>query len=412
MAKDNTKRALAVVSLATSVSLFGDSALYAVLPSQFSRVGVALASVGILLSINRFIRVLLNGPVGALTDRWPRRRVFVPAVFLGAASTAMYALSHDFWPMLVGRLIWGLAWSGIWVAGNAIVLDISTAADRGTKVGRYQFAFFLGAASGALLGGSLTDLLDFHRAMWVASALTLSGAMVALLLLPETSWRRAQVGRILRDKEQVKNTRIRPQLASATALYSVNRLVVAGIMLATFGLYLSEKVGPTAVIGNSTVGVATLTGIALGSTTLIGMVAAPIAGWLSDRFVSRWGTAAGGLAFGVTGFTLLSRGTAPSLFAGLPLVSLSSGSNQGISTSLIGDLSPRFKHGRRLGIFFTAGDLASAAGPTIAYSLLPVVALSTIYIFCAGMLGAMMLVCGFWGRRTRLDYLSLNSEGH
>jgi hypothetical protein len=69
MAKSNHQRALLVVSLATGMSLFGDTAMYIVLPSQYELIGLSLASVGILLSINRFIRVLLNGPVGVLTDR-------------------------------------------------------------------------------------------------------------------------------------------------------------------------------------------------------------------------------------------------------------------------------------------------------------------------------------------------------
>lgn len=402
MAKSDNQWALLSVSLATGLSLLGDSAMYTVLPSHYGAVGLTLATVGILLSVNRFIRVFLNGPVGILTDRWPRRWVFVPAVILGGISTAIYALSGSFWPLMAGRLIWGLAWAGIWISGNAIVLDISTDENRGMFIGRYQIAFFLGAASGSILGGILTDLLGYHWAMACASTLTLFGAMVALFLLPETSHWRSPASEVSRQTKLEDKAPDIPQLISATALLGVNRLVVAGIMIATFGRYLADMLGSVVNIGQLTVGVATITGLALGLSTLIGMVAAPAAGRLSDRYKSRWGVASGGLTCGLTGFSLLAIGTPIALISGLPLVSISSGSNQGLSTALMGDLSPRVRHGRRLGILFTVGDLASAIGPPLAYALLPIIGLSAIYGASAGLIGAMLLIALLWRRKERL----------
>jgi len=401
MAKSNHKRALFILGLATSLSLLGDTAMYTVLPSQYSTVGITLASVGILLSVNRFIRVFLNGPVGILTDRWPRRWVFVPAVFLGGISTAVYALFGSFWPLLAGRLIWGLAWAGIWVSGNAIVLDISNENNRGTFIGRYQIAFFLGAAGGAVMGGLLTDLFSYHKAMAIASAITLFGAVVAFFFLPETSrWRQAKVSNP-RPGDELEHKPDVPQLISATALLAVNRLVIAGVLIATFGGYLAEKLGDSLDIGQLTLGVATITGIALGASTLIGMLAAPTAGRLSDKYKSRWRVASGGLTSGILGFSLLSLGTPLSMIAGLPLASISSGSNQSLSTALIGDLTPRIRHGRRLGAFFTVGDLASAIGPPIAYLLIPVVGLSAIYVACAGLLGLMFFLALQWAKKLK-----------
>jgi MFS family permease len=395
------RRALLVVSLATGLSLFGDTAMYTVLPSHYDLLGLTLANVGILLSVNRFIRVLLNSPMGLLVDKWTRRRVFVPAVFIGGVSTAIYAFFGGFPTLLVGRLLWGLAWSGIWVSGNAIVLDLSSGKDRGRFIGRYQIAFFLGAAGGAMLGGSLTDLVGYQGAMLTASSLTFAGAAAAALFLPETKNWRTDEDLDIEAKEKPYQTDI-PQLISAVALMGVNRLVVAGILIATFGGYLVETIGESVHVGEAVVGVATITGAALGASTLIGMVAAPMAGRLSDRYRSRWGVASGGLAIGMTGFTLLAVGTPTGLILGLPMTSISSGSNQSLSTTLTGDLSPRKIHGRRLGILFTIGDLASAVGPPIAYALIPVIGLSVIYGACAVLLTGMMIVAVTWATKVRV----------
>lgn len=116
------RQVLFPLGLGTALSLMGDGTLYTVLPTHTADAGIALSSVGIILGINRAVRLLLNGPAGLAYDRFPRRWLFVPALFIGAISTAVYAATHGFWPLLVGRLLWGLAWSGIWVGGATVIL--------------------------------------------------------------------------------------------------------------------------------------------------------------------------------------------------------------------------------------------------------------------------------------------------
>lgn len=406
MAMTDRRRALAAISIATSLSLLGDTAMYTVLPTHTASAGVALASVGILLSANRFIRLFLNGPIGILTDRWPRRRIFVPAVFLGALSTAIYAWSGSFWPLLSGRLLWGIAWAGLWISGNAIVLDVSPEHKRGRSVGIYYFSFYLGAAAGSMLGGILTDWLGYHRAMAIAAGFTLIGAMVALFMLPETSGLNpdpsssssAGAPEAVRAPSDTTDWR---QLFSATGLLGVNRFVMAGVFLATFGLFLAQILGESIIVAERAVGVTTITGLGIGLSTLLGMFAAPAAGGLSDRIKSRWRVVSGGLVTGMTGFGLLAAGTSASILFGLPLVSIASGANQGLSTTLVGDLSPRRRHGRRLGLLYTVGDFASAIGPPIAYALIPLIGLSSLYLMSAGLFGLMLLVALWWTARNR-----------
>ena len=49
--------------------------------------------------------------------------------------------------------------------------------------------------------------------------------------------------------------------------------------------------------------------------------------------------------------------------AGLVLISITSGSNISLSMTLIGELGHQSQHGRRMGVFYTMGDLTSAIGP-------------------------------------------------
>ena len=130
-ARPSPARVLWPLGLGTALSLMGDATMYTVLPTHTVDAGIVLSSVGVLLGANRAVRILLNGPAGLAYDRCPRRWLFVPALFIGAVSTAIYALVRGFWPLLMGRLLWGLAWSGIWVGGATVILDVTTDRDRG-----------------------------------------------------------------------------------------------------------------------------------------------------------------------------------------------------------------------------------------------------------------------------------------
>lgn len=413
MASVSPWRVLLPVSVGTALSLAGDASLYAVLPTSTVASGVAVTSVGILLSANRFIRLLLNGPAGMAYDRWRRRPLFVAALFIGALSTAIYGFTQGFWPLFLGRLLWGLAWSGIWVGGNTIVLDITRNDTRGRWVGIYQFAFFLGTSGGSMLGGILTDWLGYHTAMIVNASITLLGAIFALLLLPETRGLRASddmSGVASVPSSRIPETSRAAEFASATALYAANRIALAGILSSTFGLFLLEQLGEQAQIAGYTLGIATLTGMGLGLSRLISMAAAPYMGSLSDRASSRWRVAAGGLVPGVAGFSLLSLGLPLATVLGIPLTAITGGSNQSLATALIGDLGNSNWQSRRLGLLYTIGDLASAIGPPVAYALIPWIGIKNVYLLVALILGAMFLVT-LWRAAEAKQRLALAEGG-
>lgn len=407
-------RVLVPVCIGTALSLLGDTALYAVLPTRFEEAGVVLASVGILLSVNRWVRLLANNVAGWFVDRRPRRTIFVPALFLGVLSTAMYAVTTSFWLFLLARLLWGIAWAGIWITGNAIILDVTKGHNRGRGVGLYHMSFFVGAGVGSPLGGILTDVVGYRPTMGILAALMLVGALVAWLFLPETKESRGTegmgregaggqrgIGDVVQVEARVSNA---GEMVSAVGLLGVNRLIVAGILLSTFGFFLAEQYGETLTIGSWSLGVATVTGIGLGMSTILSVVAAPVAGTVSDRWGNRWGTAAVGLCLGVIGFALLALGRPWLIFVGLPLISFASGSNQGLSTTIAGDLVRGEQRGRFLGIFYTVGDLGSAIGPPLAYWIIgqgwPSV---SNYQLSAVLSAVMLLVAVYWGVQRRVS---------
>ena len=412
-------RAVLPVSIGTAFSLAGDSLLYTVLPTHAAEAGVALASVGILLSANRWIRLPLNPIAGAWIGRSRRRLFFVPALLIGALSTAVYSLNIGFVPFLVARLFWGLAWVGIWVTGNTIVLDASHSENRGHWVGIYQVSFFLGTAGGAVVGGLLTDLLGYRSAMAVNAVITTVGACVVLFFLPETrEWSQQPIveldpqestSELAPEPEPAKDklpvVMQRGQILSAALLLAANRIAVAGMLSVTLGLFIQQQLGEGVVINGRTVGIATLTGMGLGLTTLISAVSAPISGRVSDG-LGRWRTAAIFLVPGIGGFFWLQYGTPLAMIGSLVAVAIASGSNTSLPTAIIGDASPPHTRSRWLGAMYTAGDLASAIGPPFVFWLLPLANIEVVYIIAGLIFTVVWLITLYWGRKPPVGQLA------
>ncbi|MGD2147903.1 MAG: MFS transporter, partial [Anaerolineae bacterium] len=124
--RPKTSQSLTPLGLAVCLSLFGDLTLYTVLVTQLDELNLTLADVGVMLSVNRLIRIPANPLIGLFVDRIGRRGIFIFGMALGVLSTASYGLVRGFWPFLSGRLAWGMAWTCINVGGRAMLVDIST----------------------------------------------------------------------------------------------------------------------------------------------------------------------------------------------------------------------------------------------------------------------------------------------
>ncbi len=380
--KSNAIIAIAPLGLGTALSLMGDATLYTVLPTHFADAGIALASVGVILSVNRLIRLVTNGPAGWMYDRsWDRRVLFLASLALGALSTAMYAMSAGFEILFVARLLWGLAWSGIWVGGNAIVLEMAAERERGRWVGIYQVWFFFGGAVGAFLGGVLTDALGYQSALWIGAIVSAIGTIVAAIGLVNQGHlhqgRAPAQPNLSPARFLTPNLHaLSPAMWAAIAAHGANRLVASGVVTSTLGLLVQNLRGDL-------VGVASITGGLLAGRTFVSLASAPIAGAWSDRIGSRWGLLAVSLFVGAVGIAIFAIPDTLAVVIGALLGAIASGNIQSLATALVGDLSADKRQGRNLGIFHTAGDLGSAIGPLAAFALLPITGLATVFLGCA-----------------------------
>ena len=359
------------------LSLLGDNTLYTVLPDPtiWSRVGLTLGWVGVLLGVNRIVRVIFNTGAGVLYDRLPRRRLLIGSLAVGAVCNIIYSLAFGPAPFLFGRVLWGAAWSGLWIGGNTVVLDVSTEATRGRNSGRFQMWFFIGVAVGGLFGGTFTDLLGFRGGLLVSAAITGVGALFWYFKLPET---RPEGGERTFRVPGWREFPIRESLPAAVPVMAV-RFVFAGVMAATTILWLERYVGRELSLAWIVVPLATLTGAFSAVRVLTSIVGAPLAGRASDRLGRRWSVMAAGLAIGATGTWLMGGAVVWLALFGALLAAVTSGSVSALSPAIIGDRAGEGRQSRALSVVYSLGDVASALGPPLALGLLAVLGISGVY---------------------------------
>lgn len=256
----------------------------------------------------------LSMPVmGALSDRFGRRRVILLSNLGLGLDYVLMALAPNLAWLFVGRVISGISAASV-STGMAYIADVTAPERRAAAFGKVGVAFGLGFVLGPALGGLLGSI-DPRLPFWVAAALSLANAMYGLFVLPESlppekrrafEWRRANpVG-------SLKLLRSHPELSGLAGVVFLSNLAHAALP-ATMVLYAGYRYGWNARD----------VGLAL---ACIGICSAIVQGALVGRAVRRFGERRVlliGLACGAIGF--LGYGLAPNgalFLAAVPVVAL------------------------------------------------------------------------------------------
>lgn len=379
-------RVLTVLGIGTVLSLLGDGTLYTVLPypTNAAIAGVSLSAVGFILGANRLTRIFTNPLAGAILDRSGRRGILIAAMCLGSLCTLIYAIFSGLLAFMIGRVLWGFAWSGIWIGGNTVILDISTPSNRGKLSGIYQSWFFIGVGSSALLAGVFTDLFGFRGGLLVSAALNGIAILLWVFLLPETRKPGSQSRHSQPSKLLYQDWRT--ILFTALPTFGM-RFVYAGVIASTSIIWLDMLLGRHNFSAtNSLFTIATITGGFVALRTVTSMLSGPLSGRLSDRSGRRWGVIAGLLILGGLGMWLMGVDTTWIAIMGGFLAAVPGGGIQALIPALIGDRINADNTSRALGFVYTFGDFGSALGPVAALGLLNTLGLPTIYRLCSVLL--------------------------
>ena len=361
----------------------GGGVAFPTLPTLGPVLGITPLVVGLILSVNRFTRLVMNTPAGQILDRVGTRRPMIAGFVVQGLVPFGYVLGlyADRLPVgsatvfLASRACWGIGSAFVFVGAFSTITHVTTPANRGKWIGYMRGGQSLGFPTGLVLGGVLTDAYGYAVAFGVAGSAGLLAAVVAFLVLPDVS---PEIeASPLRDLPTI--VRADRRIASVGAVNLVVRFVFAGVLLSTVVLYASEA--------NISIGLLSSTGVSgvVMAISVLGASGATIlAGRYSDTLSNRALVAIPALGVLAAGFTLLAFvPTLPGILVAVASIGIGVGGSNPPLMAYLGDISPADDVGKLGGVYNVFGDLGSTLGPVVALPLVARVGYTAEYLACA-----------------------------
>jgi len=343
--------------------------LFPILRDEFS---LSLQELGIIAAIPPFFQTILYIPMGLLSDRKGSRKV----IFVGLMIAALGSLIASWTPI---PLMFIVAISLIYIgttmyhpAAYSFVTRLLKPKDRTKALGIHGAGGTLGFAIGPI---SLSIIIGVFALGWRQVYLfwffpLLLGAITVLRIKSEPE-------QMPVDTIEGKNTSQAVSLVSASLamflLFASIQMVARGMSQSFMALYLVDNRGVSEVLAS----------LFIGSSSLMGIIAAPTGGFLAARYgEKRWlltvltvSHACFGLAFmlpGTTAFVILY--LAHGFFNTLGMAA---------NSALMAKLTPSKQRGLGYALFFLPGSIMGVVAPVVAGFIAETFSLALVFYISA-----------------------------
>ena len=177
---------LVLVSVGLFMVVLDNRVVNVALPSIHNDFGASVQALE--WTVNAFTLAYASGIItaAALGDRLGRRRMFVSGLVVFSAASAACALAPSAGTLVAARAIQGIGAAMIMPLSLTILASAFPPARRGAIVGIWGGIGGLAIASGPLVGGAITQGLDWHWVFWVNVPIGVLAATLSRIRLNES----------------------------------------------------------------------------------------------------------------------------------------------------------------------------------------------------------------------------------
>jgi MFS transporter, DHA1 family, multidrug resistance protein len=261
--KDNSLKQSFQAAFILAMANMGDAFLYAWLPSNYQTLGISIVWVSVLLSINRFTRLLLNGWTAWQLSKIGIRPITIIATIISLLTTISYGFinSIPFW--IITRILWGLAFSTLRLGSIIYAIQHHK---KGVSLGLSRSLVEIGSVMSLALGPILINYFDRSYTFLILGLFTSLGVCVAFLM-----------PNIRVDQVKRKDVSLSFPSSFNTVVF-LNGLVVEGLVVVLLSRLLMQdfNLSPETMI--------VVAGFYLAYRRACLVIFSPIAGWFADRW--------------------------------------------------------------------------------------------------------------------------------
>lgn len=177
---------LRVALMASGVMAFsglGDAFLYLILPIYGKDMGFSVFAIGLLLSVNRFVRILANTHIANLVAKLGMKNMLITCSILAMLTTAVYGLKVGVILFFIARVMWGLCYSGLKIATLNYASHVGKRS--GLAFGLVQSIKSIGALGVLWLGPMVAKAYGIESGLFLIAGAGILGIVLAFLLPKE-----------------------------------------------------------------------------------------------------------------------------------------------------------------------------------------------------------------------------------
>lgn len=151
----------------------GATALWTIFPLFLAGLGASKGWIAILSLINTGGQFL----VMRMLERFNPSRLFKIGFLLSALTFILYALASNYYQVIPIQILLAVAWSYLYIGASLLLLRANL--ERATATGLLQSTTNLSGTVGPFMGGTISQFWGFTPVMYFASALALTGFLIA-----------------------------------------------------------------------------------------------------------------------------------------------------------------------------------------------------------------------------------------
>ena len=235
----------------------------------------SVAMIGLLNSVFNLAKTLTNIPGGIFADKLGRRSLIISSSLIFPISFILYYFSKNYYYLVAGSLVSGVAMGLSIPAFSALIADIIPATSMSTAYGVFNLSWTLSQIPAPILGGFLSDAFDERFPFLVALAIAIT-ALIASFLIPEPGDERGrrETGEAKTDDSSYVDDRKYKRSLSLFVLVELLNGLGNGVLATLFVVY------PLYVLGVSALEMGLVFSIGWGVATAFSQIPG---GWLADK---------------------------------------------------------------------------------------------------------------------------------
>ena len=152
------RRNLHIVFSVTLIAVLGVSSITPVFPLVRDVFGISAQQVGLLITMFTFPGVILSPVLGVLADRFGRKRILAPSLFLFALAGTWCGFTADYDWLVFFRFLQGVGAAAIGALNITLIGDLYSGKERATAMGYNASVLSIGTAIYPAIGGALATL--------------------------------------------------------------------------------------------------------------------------------------------------------------------------------------------------------------------------------------------------------------